>query len=125
MNSVDLEREFIELQPKVLEIAVELQRLILSIFPTAEVTSDEENVGFGYGSGYKDLVFVISPQSEHVNLGIVKGATLDDPNGLMEGKGKVHRHVKIHLVEQVRDPELEQLVHNAMQAAQKRVQKDT
>jgi hypothetical protein len=123
MNSVDLEREFPELQPNLLEIAVELQRLILRIFPGAEATSDQENIGFGHGSGYKDLVFVISPQREHVNLGIVKGAALDDPNNLMEGKGKVHRHVKLHRVDQVYDPELEQLMHRALQAAQKQTQR--
>ena len=93
------------------------------MFPDADLTSDEANVGFGYGSGYKVLVFVISPQREHVNLGIAHGATLDDPNGLMEGKGKVHRHVKLHRVEQVHDPELEQLMHNALQSAQSRSQK--
>ena len=123
MNSVDLEREFPELQRKVLEIAVELQILILRIFPTADITIDGENIGFGHGSGYKDLVFVISPQREHVNLGIVKGAALDDPNSLMEGKGKVHRHVKLHRIDQVHDPELGQLMHRALQAAQKQTQR--
>ena len=119
MVPVDLEQEFPELQPKVLEIAAELQRMILSIFPTADVTSDGENIGYGFGSGYKNLVFVISPQSEHVNFGIVKGAALVDPKGLMEGRGKVHRHVKLRRIEQVHDPELEQLMHNALQTAQK------
>ena len=123
MNSVDLEQEFSELQPKVLEIAVELQSLILRIFPVAEVTSDAENIGFGFGSGYKDLVFVISSQREHVNLGIVNGATLEDPNGLMQGKGKVHRPVKLHRVEQVQNPDLEDLLLSALQVAQKRNQK--
>jgi hypothetical protein len=48
------------------------------------------------GSGYKGLVFVISPFKTHVNLGIVHGATLADPAGLLEGTGKVHRHVKLN-----------------------------
>ena len=53
MNSIDYERVFPELYTNVLEIAVKLQNLILHIFPAAVVTSDEENVGFGYCSGYK------------------------------------------------------------------------
>lgn len=125
MNSVNLEREFPELQPNILEIAAELQSLILRIFPAAEITSDKENVGFGFGSGYKDLVFVISPFREHVNLGIVNGATLEDHAGLMQGSGKVHRHVKLHLVEQVQDPDLVELMLRALQVAQKRIQKGT
>ena len=115
--------EFPDLQPNVLEVAAELQSLITSIFPAAVVSEDEENVGFGFGSGYKDLVFVISPQSKYVNLGIVNGAILDDPHNLMKGKGKVHRHVKLHRVEQVQDPDLMELIRIALKAAQERIQK--
>ncbi|MFL7892196.1 MAG: hypothetical protein ACK2UM_08845 [Anaerolineales bacterium] len=48
--------EFPNLQPDILEIAAELQNLILHIFPQAEISSDRENFGFGFGSGYKDMV---------------------------------------------------------------------
>lgn len=85
------------------------------------VSEDEDNIGYGFGSGYKDLVFVISPYKEHVNLGIVHGAALDDPHKLMAGKGKVHRHVKLQRVEQVREPGLEDLMLRALGAAQKRI----
>ena len=98
---------------------MKLQNLILRIFPAVVVTSDEENVSFGYCSGYENLVFVITPHREHVNLGIVKGATLDDQHGLMEGRAKIHRHVKLHLVEQVFEQHLEPLLRSALQAAQK------
>ena len=114
---------FPSIQPKVLEIASELRKLILRIFPAAVVTFDEENMGFGFGSGYKDLVFVISPHREHVNLGIVNGASLHDPRGLMQGTGKLHRHVKLQRVELLQDPHLEELMRVALQAAQKRIQK--
>jgi hypothetical protein len=123
MKSVDLEREFPKLQPHVLEIALELQNLILRIFPAAEVTFDGENVGFGLGSGYKGLVFVISPFRTHVNLGVVSGAILEALVGLLQGTGKVHRHVKLKQIEQVQDPELEELMLRALQAAQKRILK--
>lgn len=101
MNPINLERRFPDLPPKILEIAKALQNLILELIPTAVETCDEENIGYGFGSGYKDLVFVISPKRGHVNLGISYGATLEDPIGLMQGKGKIHRHVKLHQVEQV------------------------
>ena len=32
---------------------------------------------------------------DHANLGFVYGAGLDDPDGLLEGKGKDGRHVKL------------------------------
>ncbi|MCJ7536511.1 MAG: hypothetical protein MUO57_13355, partial [Anaerolineales bacterium] len=59
------------------------------------------------------------------NLGIVNGAVLDDPKSLMEGKGKVHRHVKLHQVEQAQNPDLEHLMLRAQQAAQKRIHQTT
>lgn len=48
---------------------------------------------------------------------------MDDPNGLMDGRGKVHRHVKLSQVEQVQEPDLEQLVQTALLAAQQRYKK--
>ena len=121
MNSIDFNQEFPGLLSNVLEIASALQNLIFQIFPAAIVTSDGENVGYGFGSGYKGLVFTISPFKEYVNLGIANGATLEDPAGLLQGKGKVHRHMKIYRVEQVPDPHLEELMLRALQFAQKRL----
>jgi hypothetical protein len=40
-------------------------------------------------------VFTISLTRAGVNIGVYGGASLDDPAGLLEGTGKVHRHVKI------------------------------
>jgi hypothetical protein len=124
MDAIDFEREFPEHQPQILAIAAGLQKLILSIFPTAEITLDEENVGYGFGRGYKDLVFVITPCNKHVNLGIVNGAALADPNGLLQGNGKIHRHVKLRKIEMVSDPDLADLMDRALNAAQKRIQQD-
>ena len=114
--------KFSDLEPNILEIAAELQALVLRIFPGAIVTYDKDNIGYGFGSGYKDLVFVFSPFKENVNLGIVNGAAVDDPNSLMEGKGKVHRHAKLHHVEQVQSPDLMDLMLRALQAAQEWIQ---
>ena len=68
------------------------------------------------------MVFVISPYKEHVNLGIVNGASLDDPDKLMGGKGKVHRHVKLQHVEQVKSSDLRELMLRALHTAQDRIQ---
>jgi hypothetical protein len=121
MDTVDLEIKFPELQPEVLEIADQVLELIMRIFPDAVVSEDEDNIGFGFGSGYKELVFIIAPQSNWVNLGIVNGAVLDDPKSLMEGKGKIHRHVKLHQLEQAQHPDFEHLMLRALQAAQKQI----
>ena len=122
MNLIDFESKFPASNPEILELASELQDLVLTIFPNAVISEDEDNIGYGFGSGYKDLVFVISQYKEHVNLGIVNGASLDDAHNLMSGKGKVHRHVKLQHIEQVQSPELRELMVRALQSVQEWMQ---
>ena len=122
MDAIDFKQKYPDIHHDLLEVASELQDLILRIFPEPVISEDEDNIGYGFGSGYKDLVFVISPYKAHINLGIVNGAALEDPNSLMVGKGKVHRHAKLHHVEQVQSPDLMDLMLRALQAAQERIQ---
>jgi hypothetical protein len=49
----------------------------------------------------------------HVNLGFYYGAGLPDPEGLLEGSGKELRHIKIHTLEQVKQPAVRKLVEEA------------
>ena len=69
--------------------------VVLDIFPDAVETAEGSDLGYGFDTGYKGLVFTISLTSTGVNLGVYGGASLDDPAGLLEGTGRVHRHVKI------------------------------
>jgi hypothetical protein len=45
-----------------------------------------------------------------VTLGIDHGVGLPDPAGLMEGAGKVHRHVKLRTIADLDRPELRELL---------------
>ncbi len=87
---------------------------ILDLLPDAVVTVDRENIGFGTGTGYKRLVFVVAPHRAHVTLGIARGVELPDPAGLMEGTGKVHRHVKLRDEADLDRPELRELMRAAV-----------
>ena len=60
---------------------------------------------------------MITPRREYVILGIAGGAKLSDPAGLMQGKGKVHRHVKLYSRSDLENPELIKLIAAAAQAA--------
>ena len=44
-----------------------------------------DDAGFAYVNAFRD----------HVNVGFFRGATLEDPKGLLEGNGKYMRHVKL------------------------------
>ena len=59
-------------------------------------------------------MFVISPKRRGVNLGVAHGATLPDPDGLMSGAGKVHRHVELRSADAAGDPALHRLMESAL-----------
>ena len=110
----DVERLLASRQPRIAELTRGLCVLVLEVYPDAVVTADGGDIGFGSGSGYKGLVFVVSPHSKHITLGIAGGADLPDPAGLMEGAGRVHRHIKIHQAGDLNQPELRQLMATAL-----------
>lgn len=100
--------------PAIADLARKLCAEIEHRFPEAVITVDEQNIGYGTGTGYKGLVFTVAPASKHVTLGIAGGASLPDPAGLMEGGGKVHRHVKIRTAADLAQPELAALLDAAL-----------
>ena len=57
-------------------------------------------------------VFVL--QKEHVLLAFLRGAVLSDPEGLLEGKGKGVRNVKLRTPEDVKQPALKKLIEEAV-----------
>jgi hypothetical protein len=89
---------------------------LLEVFPDAIETAEGGELGLGFDRGYTGLVFTVSPQRGYVNIGVARGAALDDPAGLMEGRGRVHRHVKIRDAEQLDDTDLDDLLHRAVAA---------
>src|SRR5215831_808220 len=116
----ELDRVLEASQPSIREVARRACDAVLAIFPDAVVTVDNQNprfgttIGFGTTTGYKGLRFTVTPQRAHVTMGIAHGADLPDPSGLMEGTGKVHRHVKLRQLQDLDRPELRQLMAAAM-----------
>ena|SRR5688572_13935810 len=84
--------------PNVGEVAIACADAIRSAIPNATETLDEAGhvVGYAVGQGYSGLVCTIIPSKKGVKLGIVRGAELPDPRGLMEGTGKRHRYVQLN-----------------------------
>ncbi|HEX8899244.1 MAG TPA: DUF1801 domain-containing protein [Chthoniobacterales bacterium] len=61
------------------------------------------DAAFGYVNAFKD----------HVNVGFFRGAELADPKGLLEGTGKVMRHVKLRPERDVDVAALRKLIETA------------
>jgi hypothetical protein len=92
--------------------------VLLSIFPQAIETAEGKDLGYGFDRGYKGLVFTISLKHGGVNLGVASGASLDDPDHLLLGTGRVHRHIEILDAQQLKAPSLTALLQRAMAARQ-------
>lgn len=64
--------------------------------------------------GKGDILY-IAAYTRHVNLGFLRGAQLEDPDGLLEGTGKSLRHVKIRDASALDDPRLVALLRHAVE----------
>jgi hypothetical protein len=64
--------------------------------------------GFGPPDGVRMRGFAVGliPHTSHVNVQLADGATLPDPDGLIEGTGKRIRHVKCRSAEDANRPAL-------------------
>jgi hypothetical protein len=102
--------------PSVQAVGLELRREVLSTIPGVLEMLDGPGkvVGYGFGAGYADLICTIIPSRSEVKLGIVGGAQLEDPNGLLQGSGKRHRYVVLASVADLNRPGLKPLLKAAV-----------
>jgi len=88
-------------------------RLLLSKWlPRVEerVDSSAPVIGYGNGPGYRGTVCTLILSKSGVKLGLVRGAELADPRGLLEGSGKVHRYIQLRAVADLQRAGVRQLV---------------
>ncbi len=98
------------------EIATALRTLMADVMPgvTEVAWVQQGNAGYGVGPRKMSEQFCyIMPASKHVNLGFYYGASLDDPDALLEGTGKSLRHVKVRSVADAKSAALRKLVQKA------------
>jgi len=94
-------------------IARQTRKLIQATLPgVVEVVWAKQKItGFGTGTKKKTEHFCwVMPNKNHVTLGFNYGSELPDPNHLLEGTGKLFRHVKVKSVENLSDPDLIELL---------------
>jgi hypothetical protein len=108
-NIADLLKPY---SPEVQKLALATQAFVLQLIPMAVQTVDTKSkvLGFGFSSGYKDMICSLMPAKTWVTLGIAWGTELPDPQGLLEGSGKVHRHVKLKAESDLKNPALQAIL---------------
>jgi hypothetical protein len=115
LTTTDLLAEY---SPEVREMALQLRDLVRQLIPDAveEVDLKDRLLGFTFQPGtYRGLILAIAPQRSYVNVMFSKGMELlaIDSAGLLEGTGKVARHVRVRTEDRVRDPALRALIQAA------------
>ena len=104
--------------PEVQNLAVRTRALVRSLVPDAaeEIDTNPRLLGYTYRPGtYKGLILAVMPQKTYVNIVFSKGVELLelDPTGLLEGTGKVARHIKVGEPERLDRPEVAALIKEA------------
>jgi len=100
------------------ELADAARKALAKALPGAAegVDTSAKLLGYSYGPGYKGLVCTLIMSKTGVKLGIFRGAELSDPAGLMQGAGKIHRHVQLRNPADLERPELKRLLAAALAA---------
>lgn len=108
-NNEQFEKAIQSFSENIKNTARQTRQLIFNILPNAVevVWVKQKNTGFGTGIKKKTEHFCwLMPSTNHVNLGFNYGAELPDPKNLLEGTGKLFRHIKIKSIEQLSDKDL-------------------
>lgn len=99
----ELSRIILGMYPAHHQLYLEAHRLVLEAVPGIRYSVDCEDGAIGYGArqfGYDGWgMAALTPYAGWVSLGFLRGALLDDPDGLLEGTGALVRHVKFKSAE--------------------------
>ncbi len=109
--------QFLSTYPaEVQELALKARELVQEIVPDVQEQVYEAYKTIGYGSKTKvDAMFCyIAPLKDRINLGFYRGVVLPDASGLLEGTGKLLRHVKVRSMDELEQPALRQLITDAV-----------
>jgi hypothetical protein len=99
------------------EIATAARALLYELYPaTVEVVwVPQGNSGYGVGTKKMSEQWAwLVPASKHVALAIPFGASLDDPDGLLQGTGASVRNVRLSSADDVGSPALRALLIRAI-----------
>jgi hypothetical protein len=100
------------------EIAHPARAVLLKAIPDCaeELDAKAKVIGYGYGPGYSDTVCVLLLSKTGVKLGLPEGASLPDPEHLLDGAGRRHRHVRLTSPQLIKSPPVRALIAAALGA---------
>src|SRR5260370_5030070 len=102
------------------DLALALREIVLEEAPDASESIYQVYavaIWFGFSGKMKDMFCYIATNARHVNLGFPRGASLPDPNRVLEGGGKTMRHIKFRSQRDVDRPFVPRYIQAAMEQA--------
>ena len=118
--SEDLIRHLSHYDLKVGELALALRETVLEEAPAAvEKFFQVYALVFWYSlTGRMANAFCqVVVYTKGVNLMFNRGAELDDPDGVLEGEGKIIRHIKVRRPEDLKNPHLRKFIRASIKHA--------
>ncbi len=98
----------------VVDGVIELAKLqSTDLFPTAKYGGTVFLTDLDKQGSFTGGVFAYA---DHVTVEFSKGTGFDDPDGVLNGKGKARRHVKLHSVDAIADKNVAGFLDQALNA---------
>lgn len=104
--------------PPVRRLVQAARKRLLELVPGA---TERLRVGWGIlGYDAPGYFAFVAPQADHVRIGFERGVLLDDPGGILEGRGSQVRHVCIRSEQDLAGDALARLVRQAAEMVARR-----
>lgn len=109
-------------EEKVISLTLILREVVLANLPGIMEQPDlpAKIIAYCYGQKYSEMICTIIPSKRGLKLGFYKGNELPDPDGMLEGTGKISRYVEIKSEEQIRSAALKKMLQHALNAYKER-----
>jgi hypothetical protein len=108
-------------EPRITTLAVATRALVLQEAPASvELLYDAYNAvasGYSFTGRPSDAFLHIAAYAKWVNLGFNFGSALEDPAGLLQGKGSRVRHIRIAELADLKKPAVRDFVREAASRA--------
>ena len=115
MKEPEIVNLYIDLRNFVLEICPDTNELLYLTHALTSVYTLSDKLG--------DAFCMIPIYSNHLNLGFNQGTLLEDPNQLLQGIGKLIRHIPIKKLSDYRNSGVQELIKASIDLAQEEMLK--
>ncbi|MFK7749962.1 MAG: DUF1801 domain-containing protein [Kordia sp.] len=112
---------FLQLKPNsCIELFVDLRNFVLEMYPDANELLYHTHAltsVFSISEKLSDAFCMIPIYTNHLNFGFNKGTILEDPKELLQGTGKLIRHIPVATIAHYRNDAVKNLLKNAIELA--------